>query len=78
MNIHLRLHGRLRDKLPAAQKGRAVLVLPEGATAAEVLAAVGLQDEYVLLAINEAHESELDQPLQEGDRVEVFLPSAGG
>ena len=78
MNIHLRLHGRLRDKLPAVQKGRVVLVLPEGVTAAEVLAAVGLQDEYVLLAINEAHESELSQSLQEGDRVEVFLPSAGG
>ena len=78
MNIHLRLHGCLRDKLPAVQKGRVVLVLPEGVTAAEVLAAVGLQDEYVLLAINEEHESELSQALQEGDSVEVFLPSAGG
>lgn len=77
LTIHLRLHGRLRDALPPAQKGRTTLSLPPGATVADALAAVGLDDD-VLIAINETHESHITHLLADGDEVSLFLPAAGG
>lgn len=77
MQIHIRLYGTLRDLLPAEAKGRTTLELQDGATAAEVLAQLKL-DSTSMIAINDEHESEHSQVLQDGDRLSVFMPVAGG
>ncbi len=77
MNISIRLHGILRDKLPPAAKGRTVLTLPRGATVKDVLAHFGI-DRVVGVAVNDEVEVEPDHPLHDGDRVEIFRIMGGG
>lgn len=77
MQIHVQLYGTLRDRLPAEAKGKTILQLEAGTTAAEALAELGL-DDAAMIAINDEHESEHAQTLQDGDRLSVFMPVAGG
>ena len=77
MQIQIRLHGALRDKLPAADRGRAVLTLPEGTAVAALLDQLSLRG-YIQVAINQEIIENPDTNLQDGDRVEIFRPAAGG
>lgn len=77
MKIHAHLYGSLRDLLPAEQKGRATLELPAGTTPADVLTQLGI-DSFALIAINDEHDADHNQPLQDGDKLAVFMPAAGG
>jgi sulfur carrier protein ThiS len=77
MQIHVRLHGILRDRLPAEAKGRTVVRLDRGATFADLLASLAL-DGYLLVASNESVIEDFTQPLGSDDQVDVFLPVAGG
>ncbi len=77
MQIHIRLHGILRDKLPPDAKGVTVLDLPPGSRVKDVLAHFQIRRQ-VGVAVNEEVELGLDHPLQDGDRVEVFGVAAGG
>jgi molybdopterin converting factor small subunit len=77
MQIHVRLHGILRDRLPREAKGWTTVTLGEGATVADLLAALAL-DGYLHVAANEAVIEDFSQPLGIDDQVDIFLPVAGG
>ncbi len=77
MQIHIRLHGALRDKLPAEARGGAVLTLPEGTAVAALLDQLALHG-YIQVAINQEIIENQTTTLQDGDQVEVFRPAAGG
>ena len=78
MNINVKLYGALRDRLPKEQKGKTVLELSEGATVADAMATLGMANAVVLAAVNEAHETEEDHVLIDGDRLTFFEMAAGG
>ena len=77
MKINIRLYGVLRDHLPAEKKGKDQLDLPEASTVQDALTAVGIK-RPCLVALNEAHETEKSQLLQDGDSLVVFIQAAGG
>ena len=77
ITIHVRLHGILRDKIPAEAKGRTTLSLPDGSTVAAVFEQFSLRSS-VEVAINEEIVDNQDTPLQDGERLEFFRAAAGG
>jgi sulfur carrier protein ThiS len=77
MQIEIRLHGILRDRLPREAKGQTTLLLADGTTVADLLAALGLHG-YLYVAVNDRMIEEHMQRLSDSDRVEIFVPSAGG
>jgi molybdopterin converting factor small subunit len=77
MTIHVQLYGHLRDALPLVQKGKASIDLPERSTVTEVLEHFDIQAD-VLTAVNDEQASAAGTILQDGDRVFVFPPVAGG
>ncbi len=77
MNIHIRLHGALRDKLPAEAKGQTTLSLAEGATVTAVLTQLSLRG-HLQVALNQAILDDNETTLKDGDTLEVFRPAAGG
>ena len=77
MQIHIRLYGPLRDKLPAKTKGRTTLDLADGATVQDIFERLNLP-QTLLVAINNEHESTIETPLHDGDRVAFFTPVSGG
>lgn len=78
MRVFVRLYGPLRDKLPKENGGRQWLELAEGATVREALSAVDIEWEDVLWAINEAHDTDAERHLDNGDELAVFTHVAGG
>ena len=78
MHIHIHLHGHLRDVLPASAKGKTTLTLAENKSVEDVIEQLGLSDQVVLAAVNEAYESDLTQVLQDGDMINFFTMVAGG
>jgi len=77
ITIHIRLHGGLRDKIPAEAKGRTTLSLPEGTTVTAVLEQLLLR-RRIEVAVNEEIVDNRDTALQDGDRIEIFRSTAGG
>lgn len=77
IQIHVRLHGILREKLPGEANGRASLAFPEHSTITAVLNELSLH-RHIQVAINDEIEDNLDTLLQDGDRLDIFRPSAGG
>jgi molybdopterin converting factor small subunit len=77
MQIHIRLYGPLRDRLPAKTKGRTTLDLVEGATVQDIFQKLNLP-QTLLVAINNEHQSTTETRLHDGDRVAFFSPVSGG
>ena len=77
IEIYIRLHGALRDKLPPEAKGRTILIMPDGAPLTAVLEQLSLH-RHIEVAINDEIVDNRDIILQDGDRVEIFRPVAGG
>lgn len=77
IEIHVRLHGALRDKLASEAKGRTTLALPDDAPVKAVLEQLSL-NRRISLAINDEIVDDWNTTLQDGDQVEVFRPAAGG
>ncbi|MCP4429139.1 MAG: MoaD/ThiS family protein [Chloroflexi bacterium] len=77
MQIHIRLHGALRDKLPANAKGQAILEFEEGAAVTAVLSHLSLRG-HLQVAVNQEIVDNWNILLHDGDWVEVFRPTAGG
>ena len=73
-NIHVRLYGILREKLPPT--GRAVLSLPPGSTISDVIDRLAITGN-VQTAVN-GQIKPLDTILADGDTVEIFRAAAGG
>jgi sulfur carrier protein ThiS len=77
IHVDIRLHGILRDRLPAEKKGQTSLDLPETATVQAVLDHFDL-DGIVSIAVNDEVELHAEHLLSEGDRVELFRVAGGG
>jgi sulfur carrier protein ThiS len=77
MRITVRLYSTLRDKLPPEKRGVATVNLPPASTLKDLLTMLGI-DIKVICSINGQVEQDLSTPLQEGDEVRIFRPSAGG
>ena len=77
MNVQVRLHGVLRDKLPAETKGRTAVALPDEARIQDLLDKLGVKG-HLQTAVNDHLIDDWQTPLQDGDKVEVFRPAAGG
>ncbi len=91
MQIEVRLFANLREKLPGARRGRALLEIAEGTTVWELVAALEIPERLAQMVLvngeraartgapGESPDSkEGDAVLEDGDRVCVFPPLAGG
>lgn len=80
MEIHVKLHGILRDRLPDEARGRLTLTLEEGARLQDLterLTGLGVQGPYEIAVDGEVTEDQ-NLPLTAGVTVDVFRPAAGG
>lgn len=75
--MHVRLHGILRERLPAEARGKVSLELQEGARLADVLLALGIETHF-RVARNGTVIEDLSELLTDGDQIDVFRPAAGG
>jgi molybdopterin synthase sulfur carrier subunit len=80
MQIHIKLMGALRSKLPAGSQGnKATLELGTQATLANALEKLGLSTGQVhLVMVNGEMDHDKARTLKEGDEVTLFPPVAGG
>jgi len=90
MQVHVQLFSILRDCLPPdAQRGRATLTLPEGATLTDLVRHLGI-DRHLGYQVSEVvgkagwqvmvsgrYEADLGRVLQDGDEV-LILPFVSG
>lgn len=77
MQINVKLHGILRDYLPPANKGKATLSLPTGATLFDLVHALQIEDGYLSM-VNNQEITDLEHTLQEGDDVQLLTIIGGG
>lgn len=82
MEIEVKLYGVLRRHRPADQPGAAhhpfALVCQPGDTAQSIMTQLGLEEGGVVAAAINNQNVPLDTPLQPGDTLALFPPSAGG
>lgn len=76
MEVHLTLHGILRDYLPRPAKGKTTLTLPEGATIEDVCEQLKIK-QTVSAAVGGV-QVENNHVLQDGDEVQMFRMIGGG
>ena len=77
IHVDIRLHGILRDRLPAEKKGLTSLNLPEQSTVQAVIDHLDLKG-VLSIAVNDEIELHAGHPLSDGDRVELFRIAGGG
>jgi thiamine biosynthesis protein ThiS len=77
LEVNVHLHGILRDKLPREAKGRSTITLEDGATIADLLAQLGIE-QRVIVALNEDQKEDKTHMLQDGDQVSVLKVIGGG
>ena len=82
MKVEVKLYGMLRANRPTEAEGLPhqpfAMMLPNGATAVQVAAQLGIADGLVTAVAINGKTAELDTGLQEGDQISLFPPSAGG
>ncbi len=91
MKIQVQLFSILRDCLPPdAERGQATIALPDGATLADLVTHLGIDQQLGYSApeiitraawqvvINGSFASDIERSLQDGDQVQIFPPLAGG
>ncbi len=81
--VEVKLHAMLRDRLPPGSRGTtAYLEMPEATTVQAVLDRLDIPPEWRQLVVLNDEEVAPDQwptsRLQDGDRLSVFPPLAGG
>ncbi len=82
INVRVKLYGTLRRQRPAEVGGSNrqpfIMEAPAEATVAFLLTDLGVGQGYVgAIAVN-GEVASADSPLQDGDEVRLFPPSAGG
>lgn len=77
MRLEVRLFATLRRHVPSAGGGVLAVDVPEGSTAADVIAKLRINVNEVHLAMVNGVRSPLDRVLAEGDRLGLF-PAVGG
>lgn len=82
MNVEVKLHGSLRRYRPESAGGAPhhpfFVAVTAGATPATLAAHLGIPDGMVNAAAVNSESVSPDTPLQDGDRVSLFPPVAGG
>jgi len=79
MDVHVKLLAGLRQYRPELSPGMAMtLQVPEGTTARQVAARVGIPESVPLVVMVNAGVCRPDHVLAEGDTVSLFQPVAGG
>ena len=73
MEIHVRLFGIFREKLPPENHGRTVLNLPENTTIADMISRLDLHGHFHV-SVNEEMIEDRQRILHDGDQVDI-LPS---
>lgn len=76
MEVHLTLHGILRDYLPRPAKGKTTLTLPDGATVDDVREHLNIK-QTVSAAVGGV-QVENNHVLHDGDEVQMFRMIGGG
>jgi molybdopterin converting factor small subunit len=77
MRVQVELQAYL-DKYSPNGAGQFELELPEGATVDTLVRRLGIPDDMAQVIIVNNENSDFDRPLQEGDRVILIPPLAGG
>lgn len=77
MQVHLKLVATYREYLPAENNGKAVLEVPEGTTAASIVAGLGVPIEESVILVD-GRSPNPGETLQEGSVVFAFPAAAGG
>jgi sulfur carrier protein ThiS len=67
----------LRERLAKETRGRLTVELPQAATIADLVAALGIQVP-VVCSLNGAIERDFSHILHEGDEAQIFQPAGGG
>lgn len=91
MNVHVQLFSILRDCLPVeARREGGIVPLAEGATLADLVTHLGIDRRLGYspqdvvgragwqVRVNDEFVPHVERALQEGDRVQIFPPVAGG
>ena len=76
MDVHVTLHGILRDYLPRAAKGKTTLTLLEGTTIDDLIKQFKIKQ--TVTAAIDGQQVESSHVLQEGDDVQMFRMIGGG
>jgi sulfur carrier protein ThiS len=77
MQVKVVLFGMLRERLAKETRGRLTVELPEAATIADLVAALGIQVP-VVCSLNGVIERDFSIILQEDDEAQLFQPAGGG
>jgi sulfur carrier protein ThiS len=78
ITVMVTLFADLRRFLPRGANGPQRYTLPEGATLADLLAAVGIAADYELTAAVDGELAARDTPLRDGADVMLLSPMEGG
>ncbi len=84
MQIHLRLFASLRDRLPAADRGRADIELAEGASLADLIAQLEIPEHLAQMVLVDGQQAprrrgqRSERILVDGQTVSIFPPVSGG
>ncbi len=91
MQVHIQLFSILRDCLPPeARREGGMISLPDGATLADLIIHLNIDKRLHFsphdiitraawqVRVNQEFEANAGRPLQQGDRVQIFPPIAGG
>jgi sulfur carrier protein ThiS len=77
VQIKVVLFGMLRERLAKETRGRLVVDLPDSATIADLVAALGITVP-VVCSLNGVVERNFSRALEEGDEAQIFQPAGGG
>ncbi len=84
MRIHVRLFASLRDRFPAADRGRAVVELASDATLADLIEQLAIPDRLAQMVLVDGQQAprkngeRVRLTLTEGQTVSIFPPVSGG
>ena len=78
MKVEVTCFGRLREHLPPGTVGSVGVELPSEATVGDVIAALGLPDEYVFAILVDGLRGEHTTPVGEGSEVTLMPAFSGG
>jgi sulfur carrier protein ThiS len=77
MQVKVVLFGMLRERLAKETRGRLTVELPQAASIAGLLDALGIQVP-VVCSLNGVIERDFSHILHEGDEAQIFQPAGGG
>jgi len=79
IRVEVRLYASLRDYAPAGGGDRVMLRdLDDGATVEQLYGVLEIPLEEVVVSLVNGRAEALDHTLEDGDRIDVFPPLAGG